>query len=181
MSGLKIGEFIGLVGLMALLTVACGGDEPATAAVAATTGPPPSEAPNNELPPTTVAPTEAPAAASAAPTTAATTAPTAEGSECAHVIDATIDGAGGDFTISATVRSADTGWDKYADLWQVRTVDGEVLGERVLAHPHETEQPFTRSLSGVAIPAEVSSVVIVARDSIAGYCGEEFVFEVPHS
>ena len=99
---------------------------------------------------------------------------------CADVIDARIDGGDGRFTVSATVRSADTGWDKYADLWQVQTIDGEVLGERVLAHPHETEQPFTRSLGGVSIPVDVADVVIVARDSIAGFCGSAFTVEVPH-
>ncbi len=103
------------------------------------------------------------------------------GEGCADVIDATIDGSSDGFTVSATVRSADTGWDKYADLWQVQTLDGEVLGERVLAHPHETEQPFTRSVSGVAIPAEISTVVVVARDSVAGFCGAGFTIEVPQS
>ena len=71
-----------------------------------------------------------------------------------------------------TVRSDDTGWDKYADAWEVRTADGIVLGTRVLAHPHESEQPFTRSLDGVVIPNGLTEVVIAARDSVAGFCGD---------
>ena len=55
----------------------------------------------------------------------------------------------------------------------------EDLGERVLAHPHENEQPFTRSLSGVVIPDGVDTVTIAARDSVLGFCGEVFVLEVP--
>ena len=51
-----------------------------------------------------------------------------------------------------TIRHPDTGWDHYADGWRILDMDGTVLGTRVLHHPHETEQPFTRSLSGVAIP-----------------------------
>jgi hypothetical protein len=104
-------------------------------------------------------------------------APATEG--CAHVIDATISSTAAGYTISATVSSADTGWDKYADAWEVRDEQGLVLGERVLAHPHETEQPFTRSLTGVQIAEEVGELTIAARDSVLGFCGEVFVVEVP--
>ena len=115
-------------------------------------------------------------------TTASTTNPppaTASVDGCADVIDATIVAASEGFTISATVRSADTGWEKYADLWVVRGPDGAVLGERVLAHPHVTEQPFTRSLAGIEIPDGIAEVTIAARDSVVGFCGGEYVAEVP--
>ncbi len=95
---------------------------------------------------------------------------------CADVIDGSVTPSGDTFTVSATVRSADTGEDKYADRWEVRGPDGTVLGERVLTHPHVDEQPFTRSLSGVSIPDEVSSVVLAAHDSVVGFCGD--IFEV---
>jgi hypothetical protein len=98
---------------------------------------------------------------------------------CAHVVDATIERAGSGFTIAATISSADTGWDKYADAWEVRGPDGALYGERVLAHPHENEQPFTRSLSAVTIPDGVAEVTIAARDSVLGFCGDTFVLEVP--
>jgi hypothetical protein len=78
-----------------------------------------------------------------------------------------------------TVRSADTGWDKYADRWEVRTGDGAVLGERILTHPHETEQPFTRTLAGVEIPSDVTTVTIAAHDSVAGWCGDTLTIDVP--
>ena len=71
------------------------------------------------------------------------------------------------FTV--TVRHADTGWDHYADAWEVRAPDGAVIGRRVLLHPHETEQPFTRSLSGVAIPPGVGQVRVVAHDLVHGW------------
>ena len=98
---------------------------------------------------------------------------------CAHVIDATAEDRGASWTVTATVKSADTGWEKYADAWQVRGPDSEVLGERILAHPHENEQPFTRSLSGIDIPEGVDTVTVAARDSVLGFCGEVFVLEVP--
>ncbi|MEA2002676.1 MAG: hypothetical protein U9N84_12450 [Actinomycetota bacterium] len=99
---------------------------------------------------------------------------------CADVVGVSIEAGSSGFTIAATVLSADTGWEKYADAWQVRTLDGAVLGERVLAHPHETEQPFTRSLSGVEIPKEITEVVVVARDLVEGFCGAAFNVAVPH-
>ena len=105
----------------------------------------------------------------------------ASGDECAHVREVTIttDGAG-TFTFAVTVESNDTGWDKYADAWEVRSPDGVVLGERILAHPHETEQPFTRSLSGVAIPADIAEVTVAAHDLVVGFCGDELTVAVPH-
>lgn len=98
---------------------------------------------------------------------------------CADVIDATLTAGEQGWTVSATVSSADTGWDKYADAWQVRGPDDEVLGERVLTHPHENEQPFTRSLSGVIIPEGIDTISIAARDSVVGFCGEVLSLEVP--
>jgi hypothetical protein len=68
--------------------------------------------------------------------------------------------ADGTYSFSVTVRHDDTGWDHYADAWQVVGPDGAVLGTRVLLHPHVNEQPFTRSLGGVAIPAGVRRVTI---------------------
>jgi hypothetical protein len=82
------------------------------------------------------------------------------------VIDVTIETSGTGFAVSATVRSADTGWEKYADLWEVRGPDGTVLGERVLAHPHVDEQPFTRSVGGVEIPDGVGEVTVAAGDRV---------------
>ncbi len=98
---------------------------------------------------------------------------------CAHVVAAELTRRGDVYRVQVTVRSADTGWDKYADAWEVRTPDGDVLGTRTLLHPHETEQPFIRSLDGVAIPPGVAQVVIAARDSVAGFCGETLTIDVP--
>lgn len=71
-----------------------------------------------------------------------------------------------------TVRHADSGWDHYADGYDVLSDDGEVLATRVLRHPHVDEQPFTRSL-GAEIPAKVTRVRIRAHDSVHGHGGRE--------
>lgn len=68
-----------------------------------------------------------------------------------------------------TLRHGDTGWDHYADGWRVLDPDGNELGRRNLAHPHVNEQPFTRTLSGVEIPAGITEVSIQARDNISGW------------
>ena len=80
----------------------------------------------------------------------------------------------GAYTFSATVSSDETGWDKYADAWEVLDEEGASLGVRELAHPHENEQPFTRTLSGVVVPPTVERVTLRARDSVLGYCGATF-------
>lgn len=100
--------------------------------------------------------------------------------KCADVLDVIVSAEGeGTYRFDVTVRSPDTGWDKYADLWEVRDPSGRVLGERVLAHPHVEEQPFTRSQSGIEIPAGVAIVTVAARDSVAGFCGALYEVAVP--
>lgn len=98
----------------------------------------------------------------------------------ADVVDVRIVADGeGSYRFDVTVAHADEGWEHYADLWQVLAPDGAVLGERELLHPHENEQPFTRSLSGVAIPPDVDMVTVRARDSVHGFGGAEVTVDVP--
>ena len=75
----------------------------------------------------------------------------------------------GTWSASVTLRHGDTGWEHYADAWRVVGPGGEVYGTRTLYHPHENEQPFTRSQSGIAIPAEVTRVWVEAHDKVHGW------------
>ena len=85
----------------------------------------------------------------------------------------------GTLRFSVTVRHDDEGWDHYADRWEVVGPDGTVLGTRVLHHPHVDEQPFTRSLTGVEIPAGVGEVRVRARDSVHGHGGRGVTVTLP--
>jgi hypothetical protein len=75
----------------------------------------------------------------------------------------------GTYTVQATVRHGDTGWDHYADNFEVLAPDGTMLARRVLYHPHVDEQPFTRAADGVAVPAGITSVIVRAHDKVHGY------------
>lgn len=86
---------------------------------------------------------------------------------------------GDSWRFDVTVKSNDTGWKHYADAFEVLTPDGKLLGRRILYHPHETEQPFTRSLGGVKIPPEVKTVVVRARHKPRGYDGETMTVRLP--
>jgi len=46
-------------------------------------------------------------------------------------------------------------------------------------HPHENEQPFTRSLSGVVIPEGITEVTLRAKDSVHEYGGLEMQAILP--
>ncbi len=97
----------------------------------------------------------------------------------ADVIDAkAAQSSQGNWQVSATIRHADAGWDHYANRFEVLDMQDNVLGIRELAHPHVNEQPFTRSLSGVKIPAGIRKIKIRARDSVHGYGGKEYVVEL---
>ncbi len=98
----------------------------------------------------------------------------------ADVVDVKVTRQGaGTYSFDVTIRSDETGWDKYADKWDVVSPDGKVLGTRVLAHPHVDEQPFTRSLEGVAVPDSIKKIVIRAHDKVEGYGGKEMAVELP--
>jgi hypothetical protein len=98
----------------------------------------------------------------------------------ADVIDVKARPAGdGLYSFDVTVRHTDEGWKHYADKWDVVSPDGSVLGTRTLYHPHVEEQPFTRSLSGVKIPAGIDKVTVRAHDSVHGYGGKTAIVDLP--
>ena len=98
----------------------------------------------------------------------------------ADVIGAEIKQTGLDsYQVSATIRHADTGWDHYADGFEIVSPDGTVLATRELLHPHVEEQPFTRSAIGVLIPPGIDTVTIRAHDKVHGYGGATVELTVP--
>ncbi|MGB8361039.1 MAG: hypothetical protein WCE80_06520, partial [Acidimicrobiia bacterium] len=68
---------------------------------------------------------------------------------------------------------------RYADAWRVVGDDGVVYGVNELTHDHAAEQPFTRSLTGVEIPASVSTVVVEGRDQVYGWGGATVTVTLP--
>lgn len=98
----------------------------------------------------------------------------------ADVESVSVDATGsGVYRFSVTVRHADEGWDHYADRWEVLAPDGTLLGTRTLYHPHVNEQPFTRELSGVSIPDDITEVMIRAHDSVHGFSGVTQTIALP--
>ncbi len=83
------------------------------------------------------------------------------------------------YRFNVTLLHKDEGWNHYANQWQVFTPDGTLLGTRTLHHPHEHEQPFTRSLNNVLVPADVTEVLIRARDSVHGESPVEYILKLP--
>ncbi|RVU39272.1 hypothetical protein EOI86_08525 [Hwanghaeella grinnelliae] len=97
----------------------------------------------------------------------------------ADVLKVQVTQQGDSYRFDVTVAHEDTGWDHYADAWEVVGPDGKVLGVRTLFHPHVDEQPFTRSLSGVKIPAGVDQVTVRAHDKVDGWGGAEATVKIP--
>ena len=97
-----------------------------------------------------------------------------------NVVDVTIESLGaGKFRIKSTIAHEDTGWDHYANRWDVLDESGQVIGVRELAHPHVNEQPFTRSVT-VTIPESVKTITIRSNDSVHELGGETIDLSVPH-
>lgn len=77
----------------------------------------------------------------------------------------------GAWRFDVTVSSPYDTPERYADAWRVVGPDGTEYGIRVLTHDHASEQPFTRSQSGIAIPEDVTTVTVEGRDQANGWGG----------
>jgi len=120
------------------------------------------------------------------PTTPPTPPPSSEGAGNADVLHVrAVQADDGRWTFHVTVEHPDTGWEDYADGWDVVAPDGTVFKPdpdspftRLLLHPHETEQPFTRNQSGIEIPEGVRQVRVRAHDLVDGYGGREVLVDL---
>lgn len=95
------------------------------------------------------------------------------------VVDATVERAGGTYSFTVTISSPYDTPERYADGWRILGPDGTVYGEHTLAHDHANEQPFTRTQTGVEIPAGVREVTVEARDQRYGYGGGTVSVSLP--
>ena len=97
------------------------------------------------------------------------------------VVDAKITkSTGSDWSASVTLRHADEGWKHYADAWRIVDANSKVLGTRTLYHPHVQEQPFTRSLGNITIPATTATVFIEAHDKVHGWNKQRLQVNLNH-
>lgn len=83
----------------------------------------------------------------------------------AKVTEVEVTGNANNYTFAVTVKSPDTGCDRYADWWEVITPEGELLYRRVLLHSHVDEQPFTRTGNPVPISPQQDAIVRVHMSS----------------
>lgn len=88
-------------------------------------------------------------------------------------------GGDGTYRFDVTISSPYDTSERYADAWRIKDNEGSVYGVRELFHDHASEQPFTRSLTGVEIPGDIERVIVEGRDLVNGWGGE--TMEVPLS
>lgn len=84
------------------------------------------------------------------------------------------------YRFDVTLQHEDSGWEHYADAWEILSPDGRVIKQRVLFHPHVEEQPFTRSLDGVELSDGWDHVLIRAHDKVHGYAAQTFRVNLVH-
>jgi len=84
----------------------------------------------------------------------------------------------GDWCFGTSVRHNDQGWEHFADGWEVIDLEGKKLGYRQLAHPHDNEQPFTRSQCDIKIPSTISKVIVRAKCNKHGFGGKPFIVDL---
>jgi hypothetical protein len=106
---------------------------------------------------------------SSATTSTAPSSTTSSGAG-ADVVTVATSGDAGSYQFSVTLKSPDSGCDRYADWWEVVTAEGELVYRRILAHSHVDEQPFTRSGGPVDVTPE-DALFVRAHMSAGGYAG----------
>jgi hypothetical protein len=68
---------------------------------------------------------------------------------------------------------------RYADAIRVRSTDATTIyGILKLGHDHATEQPFTRTLTGLQIPTGVTTVIVEGHDHVNGWGGRTLTVQV---
>lgn len=88
------------------------------------------------------------------------------------------DDATGTWSFAVTISSPYDTPERYADGWRVLGPDGTEFGVHTLTHDHATEQPFTRTQTGVEIPTDVDEVTIEGRDLVNGFGGPTFTIDL---
>jgi len=82
------------------------------------------------------------------------------------------------YTFWVTLKHKDSSWEHYADSYSVLDENKKLIKKRVLWHPHEHEQPFTRSLFGVKIDPSSKFVYIRAHAKIHGYAKKLYKYNL---
>ena len=95
----------------------------------------------------------------------------------ANVVGVAFEPAAEGYAFDVTLHHDDEGEEGYANWWQVERLDGSRLGRRDLLHAH-ADQPFTRS-DTVAVPDDVTCVVVRGHDQTHGYGGQAAVVTLP--
>ncbi|CAN5514086.1 hypothetical protein BH20ACT10_BH20ACT10_17150 [soil metagenome] len=94
------------------------------------------------------------------------------GQEYPDILEAELEASEDTYSVDVTVSSPYDSPERYADGWRVLDPDGDILGEHELMHDHASEQPFTRTQTGLEIPDGVEEVTVEGRDLENGYGGE---------
>ena len=84
----------------------------------------------------------------------------------------------GYLTVSVTVQHDDEGWEHYADRWEILDMEGNLLDQRILRHPHSAA-PFSRSLPRAKLPKGIKKIRVRAHDNVHDYGGKEMTVLVP--
>lgn len=104
---------------------------------------------------------------------------TGAGQKYPDVVEVELEASDGDtWALAVTISSPYDSPERYADGWRVLDPAGTVLGEQELTHDHASEQPFTRSQTGLEIPQDVQEITVEGRDLKNGYGGETVTIPV---
>lgn len=87
----------------------------------------------------------------------------------------------GRWRAEVTLQHADVGWEHYADAWRLISEDNKLIATRVLYHPHVNEQPFTRSLDDITLPAGKQVIYIEAHDKMHGWSKQRVKIDLTRS
>ncbi|MCW5730404.1 MAG: hypothetical protein KIT20_06590 [Alphaproteobacteria bacterium] len=109
-------------------------------------------------------------------------APASAGAGEADVVDVKVRLAGQRlYDFHVMVLSNDEGEAAFADRFEVLTRKGALLGVLELERPEgeEEAQPYLREIRGVAVPPDITEVIVRARHHPTGFGGQTMVVRLP--
>lgn len=81
--------------------------------------------------------------------------------------------------IAVTIQHDDSGWDHFADGFEVQAPDGTRLGYRELTRPNVGQRTQDVDMTGLKLPEGIGYVLIRTRCSLVGWAAEPVRLDLP--
>lgn len=84
----------------------------------------------------------------------------------------------GNYNFHVSIQHDDSGWDHYANRWEILDLQGNILAVRDLRHPQLDKDTYQKTKNNIEIPEGIRTVQVRAHDIMHGYGGHVMTVEL---